>query len=95
MRTRHVPQRSCVICGTKTAKRELIRIVLTPEGECSVDPTGKRSGRGAYICHKRECWERATKGGRFAHALRGEISQADKERLSEFGQTLPVPADAS
>ena len=94
MRTRHVPQRSCIICGTKTAKRELVRVVLTPEGECLVDPTGKRAGRGAYICHRQECWDRAVLGGRLAHALRGDISIEDKARLTEFSHTLAAPATA-
>jgi uncharacterized protein len=88
MRIRHVPQRSCTVCGEKTAKRELFRVVLTPEGECLVDTTGKRNGRGAYLCHKPACWERAVKGGRLAHSLRGDIRPADKERLAEFGRAI-------
>lgn len=94
MRTRHVPLRSCAICGVKTSKRDLVRIVLTPEGECAVDPTGKRSGRGTYLCQKRECWDRAVSTGRLAHALRGEIRTADKERLAEYAQTLAPAAEA-
>lgn len=94
MRKRHVPQRSCVICGEKSAKRELIRVVMTPQGECQLDPTGKLAGRGAYLCHRQECWERATKGNRLAHALRAEVSPADKERLSEYGRALAATAGA-
>ncbi|MEX2430437.1 MAG: YlxR family protein [Dehalococcoidia bacterium] len=88
-----MPQRSCVVCGTKAAKRELIRIVLTPEGSCHVDPTGKHSGRGAYLCQRWECWDKAVKGGRLAHALRGDVSTEDKLRLSEFSRTLVPPAE--
>ncbi len=82
---RHVPVRTCVMCGTKTAKRELVRVVLTPQGECIVDETGKRPGRGAYLCHRAECWERAASTNRLAHALRGELKASDKERLVAAG----------
>jgi predicted RNA-binding protein YlxR (DUF448 family) len=88
MRQRHVPERTCVICGTKTAKRELVRVVRTPQGTCAVDETGKLSGRGAYLCHRASCWEKALKGGRLAHALRGEVSVEDKEKLEGFAITL-------
>ena len=84
MRNRHIPQRSCVICGMKTSKRELVRIVMTPERECAVDDTGKRSGRGAYLCRQPACWDRALRGGRLAAALRGRIEQGDHERLTAF-----------
>ncbi len=94
MRTRHVPQRSCIVCRTKAAKRELVRIVMTPDGSCLVDPTGKRAGRGAYLCHKAGCWERAVSTGRLAQALRGDIRPEDKEQLFEFGRTLSTAAEA-
>ena len=70
------------------AKRELVRVVLTPDGACTVDETGKLAGRGAYLCHQPTCWERAVNGGRLAHALRGEVTADDKARLTEFGATL-------
>ncbi|MCH7483099.1 MAG: YlxR family protein [Chloroflexi bacterium] len=82
---RHVPVRTCVMCGTRTAKRDLARVVLTPEGECIVDETGKRPGRGAYLCRRAECWERAASTNRLAHALRGEVRASDKERLAVAG----------
>ncbi len=58
-RPKHVPQRMCVACREHDAKRGLIRIVRTPEGPVGLDPTGKRNGRGAYLCHNPACWERA------------------------------------
>ena len=88
MRQKHVPTRSCIICGAKLAKRDLVRVVLSPTGECTVDETGKLAGRGAYLCHQAVCWERAVKGGRFAHALRGEVTTEDKARLAEFSAKL-------
>ncbi len=89
MPSRHVPERICVICGTKTAKRDLVRIVLTPDGECVVDESGKRSGRGAYLCHQDACWDRALNSGRLNHALHGSVSDQDKENLSSYRRDLP------
>ncbi len=88
MRERHVPERSCVVCNKKMPKRDLVRVVLTPAGVCTVDETGKLAGRGAYLCHQLACWGRAVKGGRLAHALRGEVTADDKARLTEFSATL-------
>ena len=84
----HVPVRTCVMCGTKAAKRDLVRVVLTPEGECIVDETGKRPGRGAYLCHRPDCWERAASTNRLARALRGEVSESDKQSLASAGAAL-------
>ena len=95
MRNRHIPQRSCVICGVKTSKRELVRIVMTPERECAVDDTGKRSGRGAYLCRQPGCWDSALRGGRLAAALRGRIEQRDHERLAEFAVGIRTAADTA
>lgn len=55
---RHIPQRTCVICRAKTDKRHLTRIVRTPDQVVLLDPTGKKNGRGAYICDQAECWEK-------------------------------------
>jgi predicted RNA-binding protein YlxR (DUF448 family) len=95
MRKRHVPQRSCIICGTKAAKRELVRVVLTPEGACEVDETGKQPGRGAYLCHQPRCWERAAKTDRLAGALRGPISDDDKQALARYGAALAETAESA
>ena len=95
MRNRHAPQRSCIMCGAKMAKRDLFRIVLTPEQECIVDATGKRPGRGAYLCGRPDCWRGAARGKRLAAALRGEITPGDRERLAAFGQELTAAAAAS
>lgn len=59
--TRKVPIRKCVGCQERISKRELIRIVRSPKGDYSIDPTGKKPGRGAYICPKVECLEKALK----------------------------------
>lgn len=87
---KHVPQRTCVGCHETLAKRGMIRIVRTPEG-LRVDPTGKVPGRGAYLHDRRSCWERGIKGT-LAHALKVELSVADRELLSSIMQSLPEEA---
>ncbi|HHU51902.1 MAG TPA: YlxR family protein [Firmicutes bacterium] len=82
-RTRKIPQRTCIGCGEVKNKKELIRIVRTPEAEVLVDLTGKKSGRGAYICPNPDCLEQAVKGSKLAYKLNSEISADDKKRLSE------------
>ncbi len=86
-RLKHVPQRTCVGCRTVLAKRELIRIVRTSDG-VQLDRTGKLAGRGAYLHDHRSCWERGLRGA-LSHALKVELSQADRERLEAFMNTLP------
>jgi predicted RNA-binding protein YlxR (DUF448 family) len=86
-RAKHIPQRTCVGCRTVQAKRQLIRIVRTAEG-VQVDPTGKLSGRGAYLHDRRSCWERGLRGV-LAHALKTELSRAEREGLEAFASSLP------
>lgn len=70
---RKLPQRMCVGCREMKNKKELIRIVRTPEGAIEVDRTGKKAGRGAYICPTPECLKQAVKGKRLQKALEKEI----------------------
>ncbi|MBR6806835.1 MAG: YlxR family protein [Clostridia bacterium] len=69
-----IPERRCTGCGESFPKRELIRVVRSPEGEVSIDFTGKKSGRGAYICPKSACFKKARKQGRIAKSLEVSIS---------------------
>ena len=87
-RIKHVPQRTCIGCRSVLSKRELIRIVRTPQGVI-VDPTGRADGRGAYLHNIRSCWEQAIKGP-INNALKVELTPADKVRLAEFIATLPA-----
>ncbi|MBX5476012.1 MAG: YlxR family protein [Clostridia bacterium] len=80
-RVKRVPQRTCIGCGTSDAKRALIRVVRTPEGAVIVDPTGKRNGRGAYVCSL-DCFDRAA-GGRLEHALKVSIPRETVAALRE------------
>ena len=86
-RVKHIPQRTCIGCKSTLAKRELVRVVRTDSGVI-VDPTGKVAGRGAYVHNTRACWEQALKGS-ISHALRVELTQEDRERLTGYMNQLP------
>jgi len=88
LRRRHVPQRTCVACRETKSKKELIRVVRTPDGSVKVAISGKESGRGAYLCLRWECWELGIKKNRLEHALRAKISLEDRQRLLEDGANL-------
>jgi predicted RNA-binding protein YlxR (DUF448 family) len=87
-RARRIPQRTCIACRTTGAKRELVRIVRTPEGHVLPDATGKAAGRGAYLCRDAGCWEQATKKRLLDTALRVTVSSADAEEISSYGRSL-------
>jgi predicted RNA-binding protein YlxR (DUF448 family) len=70
-------------CQAKKDKRELVRIVRSPEGEISVDVTGKKPGRGAYICPNLECLNKVIKSKRLERSLETTISQEIYESLKE------------
>jgi hypothetical protein len=74
LRRKHVPLRTCIACQQERAKRELVRIVRTGEGTIEIDPKGKRSGRGAYVCYERACWDAALRQGKLGHALKCQVS---------------------
>ena len=75
MKVKKIPMRMCTGCMEMKPKKELIRIVKSPEGEVSVDLTGKKSGRGAYICKSAECLEKAFKAKRLSRNLDVSISE--------------------
>jgi predicted RNA-binding protein YlxR (DUF448 family) len=81
VKVKRVPQRMCVGCQEMKGKRELIRVVRTPDNEILIDPTGKKSGRGAYICPRMECLEKALKGKHLGRALQRDIEPAVVEQL--------------
>lgn len=93
-RPKHIPRRTCVGCRRSGAKRDLVRVVRTAEGRVEVDPTGKKSGRGAYLCRHAPCWEAALKRGRLDLTLRTQIRAEDKQALREFASTLALAAEA-
>lgn len=82
MKTRKVPMRSCVGCFESKPKRELVRIVRSPEGEISLDPIGKKPGRGAYICPNPECLKKAKKGKKLDRSLETPVGDEVYEALA-------------
>ena len=81
------PLRSCIVCKARRDKRELMRVVRTPEGEIVFDPTGKANGRGAYVCDNTECIEKCLKKKMLNKAFHSEVSQeAYQKLLEEYGK---------
>ena len=74
MKVRRVPQRMCVGCQQMKPKKQLIRVVRTPENEVIIDPTGKKNGRGAYLCPDVECLNIAQKAKRLEKSLERPLS---------------------
>ena len=78
---KHIPLRVCIACGNKFPKRELIRVVRTPEGETVIDEKGKASGRGAYVCANAPCISKAVTKNKLERALKTSITSDIKEHL--------------
>ena len=76
-----IPQRQCLGCNEHKPKKELLRVVRTPEGEVVLDFTGKKSGRGAYICYNSKCLKAARKSGRIGRSLEIEIPSEIYDRM--------------
>ena len=87
-KTRRIPQRTCIACRTTGDKRELVRIVRTPDGRVMPDASGKAAGRGAYLCRSPECWDNASTKRLLDKALRVTVSSTDADAISNYGQKL-------
>lgn len=79
-----LPRRTCVACRQTKAKKDLIRVVRTPRGEIEIDETGRKDGRGAYICATRECMNKAMKGSHLEHTLKSSITGENREKLVRY-----------
>ena len=75
------PLRQCTGCGEMKPKRELVRVVKSPEGVVSLDRSGKANGRGAYICHNAECYKKAVKARRLEKAFSMQIPENVSEAI--------------
>lgn len=73
MPEKHIPLRKCVGCGEMIGKKGAVRVVRDKEGNISIDPTGKKSGRGAYICKDKNCLEQARKGRKLERSFKCQI----------------------
>ncbi len=78
-----IPMRMCIGCGENKPKKELIRIVKSPDGEISLDTTGKKSGRGAYLCQNQTCLNQAMKSHRLEKSFSCRISQEVYEVMKD------------
>ena len=85
MQAKKVPLRKCLGCNEQRPKRELVRIVRTPDGKIVLDMTGKQAGRGAYICPDTACLKKAVKGKRIEKSLEVPVSE---ELLTSLALTL-------
>ncbi|MFH1663147.1 MAG: YlxR family protein [Chloroflexota bacterium] len=85
---KHIPLRTCIACRDIKNKRELIRLVRNTDGSIQIDTSGKKPGRGAYLCHVPECWQNALKSGRLEHTLKTDIAQENRGQLAEYGNSL-------
>lgn len=87
MKTKKIPMRMCIGCGESKPKRELVRVVRSKEGEISLDLTGKKAGRGAYICKDAGCLKKARKARKleksFGCAIDGEIYDIMERELED------------
>jgi predicted RNA-binding protein YlxR (DUF448 family) len=93
LRPKHVPQRTCIACRETGAKRGLIRLVRTPAGTVEVDPTGKKNGRGAYLCARMSCWLRGIDEKTLSRALRlEELTEDNRAALLRYADER-VPED--
>ena len=89
------PQRTCISCRGVFDKRQLSRVVRRPEGKVTLDPSGKMSGRGAYLCNNPECWMRAIKSQRLEKALNSRVSAEVLAVVNEKAESLKKEAVAS
>jgi uncharacterized protein len=90
IRRKHVPLRTCIACRQTRGKRELVRVVRTPDSGIQVDPTGKLAGRGAYLCKAQVCWDSALGGQKLATALKTALEAESVARLRAYAATLPA-----
>jgi predicted RNA-binding protein YlxR (DUF448 family) len=86
-RQKHTPQRTCIACREIKDKRQLIRIVRTPEGKVVVDPSGKANGRGAYLCRQASCWQKSLEKNMLGRALKVTVSTEDSAALQHYLET--------
>lgn len=83
MKTKKIPERLCLGCQKSFPKKELLRIVRSPEGEFGVDTTGKKPGRGAYICKSTACFEAAKKSHALERSFKGPIDRNVYDELEK------------
>ena len=90
MSTKKIPLRQCIGCGEMKSKKEMIRILKTPDEEIILDATGRKNGRGAYICPSMECLKKAEKGKglerSFKMAIPKEVYETLEKEMAHLGE---------
>ena len=81
VKQKKIPMRMCVRCREMKPKKELVRVVRSPEGDVSLDPTGKKPGRGAYVCQSGDCLARAIRQKQLERQLEARLSDETAEAL--------------
>ena len=83
MSVKKIPLRQCIGCGEMKSKKEMIRVIKTAEGEILLDATGRKNGRGAYLCPSMECFKKAVKGRGLERSLKMAIPREVYETLEK------------
>ena len=85
-----VPQRQCIGCGEMKSKRDLIRVLKTTDGQITIDATGRKNGRGAYLCPSMDCFKKAVKGKglerSFKMAIPKEVYESLEKEMEQLDQ---------
>ena len=81
VKKKHTPQRTCITCRQVKDKRDLIRVVRTPEGDVLLDPSGTAHGRGVYLCKETRCLEKGVTKERLSQALKMPVTSKQVEKL--------------
>lgn len=85
---RHIPQRTCLACRQVKDKHELVRLVRNEAGRVEIDVTGKKPGRGVYLCRELACWEAGLRQNRLVHGLKSSVTLDNREELLEQAREL-------
>ncbi len=89
MSTKKIPLRQCIGCGEMKNKKEMIRVLKTSEDEIVLDTTGRKNGRGAYLCPSMECFKKAVKSKglerSFKMAIPKEVYETLEKEMEQFG----------
>ena len=94
LKPKKIPMRMCVACHEMKPKKELQRVVRSPEGEVSVDPIGKKPGRGAYLCPKLECLKKARKSKALERKFEAEVTDEVYDMLEKTLAAMETEQDA-
>ncbi len=94
MKPKKIPMRMCVGCREMKPKKELIRVVRAPDGSVSMDPVGKKPGRGAYVCRNAACLQRAIKQRQLERQLEVQLTDEVAAQLQQELNSLPPPREA-